>query len=466
MVGFHALAALLASVHALLNKRDSRAAALWLGIIWFLPVLGPMLYLALGVNRIRRKAISLGVRKNLLRAVPQNLGESELSKVEHLQMLARVVGRVVARPLTPGNRLRPLVNGDEAFPAMLAAIDSATKSISLVTYIFDNDESGKEFAEALGRAVKRGVAVRVLIDAAGTRYSWPSITHRLKHWKVPFARFLPASVLTPWRVTTVNLRNHRKVMVVDGQMAFTGGMNIRQGNVLAKNPPSPVRDLHFCTEGPVVAQLQEAFAADWAFTTDETLDGDLWFPELADRGEVVARVITDGPDADFETVRWTLLAALAEAQHSVQILTPYFLPDTALVTGLNLAVLRGVRVDIILPAKSNLRFVDWASRSMWWQVLQRGCRIWLTTPPFDHSKLIIVDGHWVLFGSANWDARSLRLNFELNTEAYGREFADRMGKIIEDKLRGARLVTLDDADARSYAAKLRDAVARLFSPYL
>jgi cardiolipin synthase len=466
VAGFHFFAALLASVHALLNKRDSRAAALWLGTIWFLPVLGPMLYLALGVNRIRRRAISLGVHKTVVRPIPQNLGESQLSGVEHLQTLARLANRVVARPLTPGNAVQPLVNGDEAFPAMLASIESATKSISLVTYIFDNDATGKQFADALGRAVKRGVAVRVLIDAAGTRYSWPSITHRLKHLKIPYTRFLPASVLTPWRVTTVNLRNHRKVLVVDGKTAFTGGMNIRHGNLLAKNPPSPVRDLHFRTEGPLVAQLQEAFAADWAFTTSETLDGDAWFPDLPERGDLIARAITDGPDADFETIRWILLAALAEAQNSVQILTPYFLPDAALITALSLATLRGVRIDIILPARSNLPYMDWASRALWWQVLERGCRIWLTPPPFDHSKLMIVDGHWVLLGSANWDARSLRLNFELNVETYGRAFAEQMAKIIEEKLRGAREMTLAEADGRSYPAKLRDAIARLFSPFL
>jgi cardiolipin synthase len=466
VAGFHSLAALLASIHTLLNKRDSRAAALWLGTIWFLPVLGPILYLALGVNRIRRRAISLGVHKTVIRPIPKNLGESRLSGVEHLQMLARVVNRVVARPLTPGNTVQPLVNGDEAFPAMLAAIESATKSISLVTYIFDNDESGKQFADALGRAMKRGVAVRVLIDAAGTRYSWPSITHRLKHLKIPHARFLPASVLTPWRVTTINLRNHRKVLVVDGRVAFTGGMNIRHGNMLAKNPGSPVRDLHFRTEGPLVAQLQEAFAADWTYTTGESLEGDAWFPELPERGDVIARAITDGPDADFEMIRWILLAALAEAQNSVQILTPYFLPDTALITALNLAALRGVRVEIILPAKSNLKFVDWASRALWWQVLERGCRVWLTPPPFDHSKLMIVDGHWVMLGSANWDARSLRLNFELNVETYGRAFAEQMGKIIKDKLRGARELTMAEADGRSYPSKLRDAIARLFSPFL
>jgi cardiolipin synthase A/B len=236
--------------------------------------------------------------------------------------------------------------------------------------------------------------------------------------------------------------------------------------MLRDNPRSPVRDLHFRVEGPVVAQLQEAFASDWAFTTGEILNGELWFPELPEPGNMIARVIRDGPDEDFEMVRWTLLAALAEAQSSVQIITPYFLPDNTLVTALNLAALRGVRVDIILPAKSNLRFVDWASRAMWWQVLERRCRIWLTPPPFDHSKLAVVDGHWVLVGSANWDARSLRLNFELNLESYGREFAGQMSKIVKDKLRGAREVTLAEADGRSYPVKLRDAIVRLFSPYL
>jgi cardiolipin synthase len=314
--------------------------------------------------------------------------------------------------------------------------------------------------------VKRGVAVRVLIDAAGTRYSWPPITYKLKHAQVPFAKFLPASLLTPWRVATINLRNHRKILVVDGQTAFTGGMNIRHGNVLADQPGSPVRDLHFRVAGPVVTQLQDAFANDWAFTTGEILDGKIWFPKLQESGSVIARVITDGPDADYDKLRLTLLAALAEAQTSVQILTPYFLPDNALVTALNLAVLRGVRVDIVLPAKNNLPFVHWASRAMWWQVLERGCHIWLTPPPFDHSKLMIVDGHWVLSGSANWDARSLRLNFELNVECYGREFAHEMAAVLGKKLHGAREVTLAEVDRRVLPAKLRDAAARLFSPFL
>ncbi len=464
--GFDVVACLLASGHALLQKRDTRAATIWIGIVWILPALGPLLYLVFGVNRIRRHALKLGVHKTFSRPVPENLGEPEPEGAEHLQHIARVVSRVVTQPLTAGNKIEPLVNGDAAFPAMRAAIESAHKSITLCTYIFDNDASGGTFVAALQRAVQRGVAVRVLIDSAGTRYSWPPITYKLRQAKIPFAKFLPTSLFTPWRVATLNLRNHRKSLVVDGQIAFTGGMNIRHGNVLGERPQHPVQDLHFRVAGPVVTELQETFANDWAFTTKEILAGETWFPEAKEAGGVIARVIPDGPDADFENARWTLLAALAEAQTSVKILTPYFLPDNALTTALNLAALRGVRVDIILPAHNNLPFVHWASRAMWWQVLERGCHLWLTPPPFDHSKLMIVDGHWVLLGSANWDARSLRLNFELNVEGYGRAFAAEMETVIAQKMSAAREVTLAEVDARSLRVKLRDAIARLFSPFL
>jgi len=466
--GFSLLASVLASIHVVLNKRDPRAATLWLGVVWLLPVIGSVLYIALGVNRIRRHARSLRARLGLSdapdRLVGDAAGESLRQEAAPVRMLARVVDRVAGRPLLSGNRMQALVNGDQAFPAMLAAIESARVSVSLASYIFDNDRSGERFVAALGRAVARRVSVRVLVDDAGVRYSFPSIVGKLQRARVPMARFLPT--LAPWRLSTVNLHNHRKLLVVDGRLGFTGGMNIREGNVLADQPRRPVQDLHFQVEGPVVRQLQEAFANDWEFSTKEDLAGPTWFPELSPCGDELARVITDGPDADFEKARWTLLAALSCAQTSVRILTPYFLPDVALITALNLAALRGVTVDIVLPGENNLPFVHWASQAMWWQVLERGCRIWLTPPPFDHSKLMIVDGQWVFLGSANWDPRSLRLNFELNVEVYGRSFAVEMERIVQHKLRFARPVALEDMDGRSIPIKLRDGVARLFSPYL
>jgi cardiolipin synthase len=347
---------------------------------------------------------------------------------------------------------------------MIEAIRGARRTLSLVTYIFDRDESGIEFARALGEAVRRGVEVRVLIDAAGTRYSFPSILSALRKEGVPYARFMP--MLSIGRLLAMNLRTHRKIMIADGSLGFTGGMNIRFGNCLKKNPPHPVQDLHFRVEGPVLVQMQEAFADDWAFTTGETLRGEAWFPLPAAAGQSLVRGVCDGPDEDFEKLRWTILGALAIARNSVQIITPYFLPDTAVVSALNLAAMRGVQVDILVPARTNLPLVQWASQAMWWQVLKHGCRIWLTPPPFDHSKLMLVDGSWVLLGSANWDARSLRLNFEFNLECYDAELGRKLELWIEARRKLSRQMSLQEMDARKLPVRLRDGIARLFSPYL
>jgi cardiolipin synthase len=265
---------------------------------------------------------------------------------------------------------------------------------------------------------------------------------------------------------SINMRTHRKILVVDGRVGFTGGMNIRVGHCLQRQPPNPVQDIHFRVQGPVVTQLQEVFTDDWLFTTGEALRGDSWFPKTESAGQVLARGVTDGPDENFEKLLWTLLGALSIARYSVRIMTPYFLPDPAVVSALNLASMRGVKVDILLPSRINLPFVLWASRAMWWQVLRHGCRIWLTPPPFDHSKLMLVDGCWVLVGSANWDARSLRLNFEFNLECYDVELARRLDQWVETKRNGAHPVTMAEVDGRPLPARLRDGMARLLTPYL
>jgi cardiolipin synthase len=470
----HAVAALtllsagLASAHAILHKRDTRAAALWIGFICLLPLLGPVLYLLLGINRVRRRALLLRGGASRIQgpdaACVPDARDCLPLEAAHLEHLAVAVGRIVRRPLVAGNKVEPLVNGDAAYPAMLAAIDGAGHTIGLSSYIFDNDRNGRRFVEALGKAVARGVRVRVLIDAAGARYSVPSIIPALHHARVPTGHFLPRRA--PWRLISMNLRNHRKIMVVDGRIGFTGGMNLREGNLVAQQPRHPVRDLHFRLEGPVVGQLQEALANDWMFVTGESLAGPDWFPPLEGKGSVLARAIPDGPDEDFEQLRWTILVALSCARDSVKIVTPYFLPDPAIVTALNLAALRGVRVEILLPNRSNLPYVDWASRAMWWQVLERGCKIRLGPPPFDHSKLMLVDGQWALVGSGNWDTRSLRLNFEFNLECYCPELAAALEKIVQSKLQGAREVTMEEVDSRGNPVKLRDGAARLLSPFL
>lgn len=457
------------SAHAILYKRESRASVSWIALVLLVPLLGTVLYLLFGINRIQRRASALRLGERMVPIGSHREGETELAtqlgpSAAHLVHLSRLVGEVTKYSLLPGNRAEPLFNGDQAFPAMLESIARARRSVSLLSYIFDADRAGRAFVDALGEARRRGVEVRVLVDDAGSRYSRPNILRLLSERGVPASAFLPTSraILR----LAVNLRNHRKIMVVDGETAFTGGMNLREGNLLAENPRVPVQDLHFRVCGPVVSQIQEIFAEDWRFATGEPLEGEAWFPNLATAGPASARGIPDGPDEDFQTLPWVILGAVASARESVRIVTPYFLPEADLISALNVAALRGVRVDILLPSRSNLRYMDWAMMGDIWQVLGRGCRVALSPPPFDHSKLMLVDGTWVLFGSTNLDPRSLRLNFEFNLEVYDADLGARLAAWFDGRMARARRLEMWDLTGRSLPVRLRDGVARLFKPYI
>jgi len=461
--------ALVASGHAMVWKRDSRSAVAWIVVIWLVPVVGTVLYLLLGVNRIERRATTLRREPGRAQAsrsetpcAPEVVGEWAVP--EALWPLAALVGQLLPRRLLPGNRIDPLVDGAQAYPRMLEAIDGARVSLALATYIFDRAGIGQQFVAALGRAVARGVEVRVLLDDADARFSWGSATRALRRARVPVGIF--NRTLVPARFHTAHLRNHSKILVADGRVGFTGGINIATDYWHADGGVECSRDLHFRLQGPVVAHLAEVFAADWQFATGEALAGDKWFPVLESCGPMIARGIESGPDENFERLRWTIHGALAVARKSVRILTPYFLPDGALLSALNVAAMRGVEVDILLPARNDLPHVQWATNAQLWQVLERGCRVWLMPGPFDHSKLLLVDGVWSLFGSANWDARSLRLNFEFDVECYCAELGGRLEALVQAKRATARRVTPEEMDARRLPVKLRDGFMRLFAPYL
>jgi cardiolipin synthase len=454
-------AALLASGHAVIYKRDSRSAAIWVVLIWVMPALGPMLYLLMGINRVRRRAT------RLRRAMVRHRSSAAIRAGEpgtHLAPLARLVSQVVERPLTDGNQLDALVDGAQAYPAMLEAIESARASVMLASYIFDSEGIGAQFVAALERAHRRGVAVRVLVDDVDVRFSRRPVNKPLRRAGVPVAVFNPPFV--PARLNAMHLRNHRKILVVDGALGFTGGMNIDQRYWRPDAPGEAFRDLHFRLRGPAVAHLADVFADDWQFTTDEALRGELWFPPLAPAGDALVRGIEAGPDEAFERLRWAIVGGLTAAQRSVRILTPYFIPDGALITALNAAALRGVQVDIVLPQQTDLPHVRWAAFGQLWQVLDHGCNVWLNPGPFDHSKLMVVDGAWTLLGSANWDARSLRLNFELNAECYSVAFGAHMDGLVQARINSARRVTMEDMNRRPLPVQLRDGVARLFAPFL
>lgn len=470
----HILLATGVSIHIILTKDDVRAAIGWTGLVWLTPVLGSILYALLGVNRITRQAGTIRGHAPLDdedRAQAVRAGTAQLPAVTlprdaqgTSQAIARLVGTVTRKPLAPGCAVDPLVNGDAAYPAMVQEIDAATRSVALASYIFDRGVAGDMFVAALARAVDRGVQVRVLIDGVGALYSRPPIIRELKAHRIPVARFLPPRM--PIRHAYFNLRNHRKLLVVDGRVGFCGGMNIRDACLVERDPPGATQDLHFRFRGPVVGQLLEAFCFDWEFATHERLAGPAWAVAAEASGPVTARGIADGPDEDFETLLMAILGALASARDSIRIVTPYFLPDPPVVAALRVAALRGVRVDIVLPEQGNLRLVQWAANAQLPQVLSWGCHVYLSRPPFDHSKLLIVDDAWSLVGSANWDPRSLRLNFEYDVECYSAELGARLRALIEVKIANSRPLQLADIERRPLLWRIRDGIAWLAQPYL
>ncbi|HAU48399.1 MAG TPA: cardiolipin synthase, partial [Planctomycetaceae bacterium] len=369
-----------ASLHALLTKRDTRSTMAWVGLVWLSPGFGAAAYALFGVNRIRRKATRLraGLREVIHKvetAMPstERLTDAIGPANAPLRSLATLVGEVTKRPLLDGNTIQPLHGGDEAYPQMLEAIDSAKRSIGMASYIFDNDPTGKLFIDALCRAVERGVSVRVLIDGIGSRYSFPTSVGLLRQKGVPVSRFMPTTV--PLYLPYANLRNHRKILVIDGERGFTGGLNIRNGCWLSKHPDHAVQDMHFALTGPVVTQLLEVFIEDWAFASGESLgslrDGEpepTWQPSLDFTGRSLARGVRYGPDDhEIGRIKLILIAALSSARRSVKIMTPYFLPDDAICQALGVAALRGVKVDIVLPEQNNLALVGWASDALLWQ---------------------------------------------------------------------------------------------------
>jgi len=459
------------TVHAILRKHDVRAAIGWIGLAWLSPVLGTSMYMLLGINRIRRKGVSLGLLQAWDHETDVPITCEDLDRIQELEEshptflgLARLGKIATGNEVMLGNAVTPLLNGDAAYPEMLDAINGAKVSVALNSYIFDCDPVGEQFLTALKSAQARGVEVRVMIDGVGARYSKPSMVDRLKQEGVRVGVFLPSRV--PWLLPYANLRNHRKILVVDGAIGFTGGTNIRIDHCLKQNPKFPVACLHFRIEGPVVAELQEMFAIDWAFTSGESLVGPTWFPPLERQGNIAARGIPDGPDEDLNKMSEIILGALAVAETRVRIITPYFLPDTSILDALKVAAMRGVEVDIIIPEKNNIGIMNWAVIPQLTKLIKKGCRVYMSPAPFDHTKLFVVDGLWSLIGSTNWDPRSLRLNFEYNLECYDKTLAEQLDDVIDEKMNRARQITLDELKRRPRVIKFRDGAARLLSPYL
>lgn len=454
-VGF--VAATAAAAHALLNKRRPQSAFGWIAVCFSLPFAGALLYYLFGINRVETRA------KKLLTAHPEPHCPTEYvgTPPPQLASLAKLGLAVTDWPLTTGNRLEVFHDAQRTFAAMLAAIEGAQRYVHFATYIFDGGPLGQRFATALTAAAARGVDVRVLLDGVGELYSAHPIRSLLRGTGVRFARFLPPRIWPP--SMSINLRNHRKSLVVDGREAFTGGINVRD-RYLAESPEQRMVDLHVRVAGPVVAQIETVFLRDWQFATD----GPAETPPLPSppQGAALCRAVTDGPDGELARLTTLLIGAIGSARHRIAIMTPYFLPPRELIAPLQAAALAGIDVAVILPAQNNLPYIHRATRHMLWELLQRGVQMYYQPEPFVHSKLFYCDDHYAQIGSANMDSRSLRLNFEMNIEIYDRDFVAELAQHFDSVRARSTPITLATVDGRKLGTKLLDGAAWLFSPYL
>ncbi len=435
------------------------------------PLAGPAAYFLFGINRVRTRAremhamhlLRLGEVYDPLDDVDEPRPGTDADGLpEKIQTIARVADAVARRPLVEGNRVELLHNGEEAYPAMLDAIASARRRVVLATYIFETNETGRRFIDALADAEARGLEVRVLIDGVGEWYSRPRASALLARRGVPVARFLPPRLVPP--AIHVNLRNHRKILVVDGEIAFTGGMNIGDRHLAARvDNPKRVIDTHVRLRGPVAAEIESVFREDWQFVTGETLEP---LPRPSPCGDAYCRVLVDGPNEDMDRLAMTLVGIAAIARRRLWIVTPYFLPPAGLTAALQAAAMRGVDVAILLPRNNNLPYMHWATRNMLWELLPRGVRVYYQPGPFVHTKLLVMDDLYVQLGSANIDTRSLRLNFELVVEVYDEDVNGRLAAEVAEMRSQASEVHLEELAGRPFFERARDAVAWLFTPYL
>ncbi len=466
----HLIVALPVCVHILLTK-DETAAPPWLALVLSSPFLGAFFYWILGINRVQRRARRFRGRQ--ARYIPQPrdraLPFADLPTGQQRQLF-HYESAVHDSPFLGGNTVTPLIGADQAFPDMLSAIAAAKTNIALSVYIFDADEIGEKFITALTAAFARGVSVHVLVDEIGSGNKSRDADRELAKAGIETARFIPQKIKF---LPVVNLRNHRKIMIVDGTVGFIGGMNIclnygpkaKGGSRSASR--EPVRDLHFRVTGPSLEQMSAIFEEDWKFASGKSIT----LPVTKARREDAnlpqyVRIVPDGPDNPFQRTLWIMLGALALAQKSVHILTPYFLPNAMLTSALAVAALRGIDVRVVVPAKTDIRLVDWAMAAKFQDLLEHGVKIYTAGKPFDHSKLMVVDDVWVLVGSSNWDQRSLRLNFEANLECYDADLAATMEAHYQAMQGRAELVSLARVQAVPRRIRLRNNLARLFTPYL
>ena len=367
-------------------------------------------------------------------------------------------------PLLDGNRVELLVNGVQIFPAMLAAIDAADQSINLLSYIYWEGDIAREFAAALSAAARRGVRVRVVLDAVGANRMGPGLVDQMREAGAEVVWFNPVRW---YRLGRSNHRTHRKVMVVDGRLGFTGGVGVAREWTGDAEDAAHWRDNHFRFEGPMVRYLQGAFVENWRQATGEVLSGEQVFPEIASAGDTQMAVINSGPVGATSDIGLTYWLMFHGARERIYVATPYFAPDPDLEIGLHDAARRGLDVRLLVPNDyQDSRLVRYASQTWYAELLRAGVRIYEYQPTMMHVKAVSVDQEWAVVGSANFDNRSFIINFEISVAVFDAGFVKELDDTFEEDLRHAREITLGEVEAWSLLIRARNYLTRAFREQL
>ena len=399
-----------------------------------------------------------------------SLGDKQVDrKIESLYSIAeaqfaRTMGVMLGPALIAGNRAEVLLNGQEIFPAMLAAIRAAKRTITFETYIYWSGEVGREFAEALSERARAGVKVHVLLDWVGSSKMDASLLESMKAAGVAIQRYNRPRW---YNIGRLNNRTHRKLLVVDGRVGFTGGVGI--ADIWSGNAQDPKhwRDTHFRIEGPAVAQMQSAFMDNWVEVTGEVLHGEPYFPPIEQRGEHYAQVFTSSPGGGAESMQLMYLLSIAAAAKTIRMSASYFVPDDVSIAMFVAAMKRGVKVQLILPGPHiDTEIVRRASRSTWGKLLRAGAEIYEYQPTMFHCKVMVVDELWTSVGSTNFDNRSFAVNDEANLNIHDGEFARRQVEIFEQDLKVSRRITAEEWERRPWTEKLWEHTLGLLSSQL
>lgn len=473
----YTIVVILVGLWIIYDTRNNFKTLAYLLLVIFLPIVGIAFYLSIGINYRKRKmydkklvqddALRARIEERALERSHRTFQENR-ELLESNRELAFMLVKGGTSPLTNDNDVRLLVNGEQKFPDVLAALEGAKRHIHIEYYIYEDDHIGKAVEEVLARKAREGVKVRFIYDDFGSRSIRKTLAKRMGAAGVEVFPF--HAIIFMALANRLNYRNHRKIIVIDGTLGYVGGVNVSDRYINGNPKATFWRDTHLRIEGSGVRYLQYLFLCDWNFCSGQSLQPDAdFFPDfrqLPRAGDKIVQIAASGPDSDVPVILYSILQAINLATEEVLITTPYFIPGESVVDAILVAAMGGVKIKILVPGISDSKLVNAAARSYYTDLLRAGAEIYLYQKGFIHAKTLVADRKLAVIGTANMDYRSFDLNFEVNAVVYDREFSSHLADVFYDDILDAEKIDPKQWESRPLYQEMIERTARLVSPLL